>query len=230
MDEAHQIDNTHINILRNGRWQRMFRPINPDRPFSGVSLAESFAEKYASENGVDVGLICCADGGTSLDQWKRGGVLFDNAVYQTELAKRTSVVCGILWHQGEADCGVELCSTYKERFETFVNDLREAADLENVPLLIGGMGDFLVKCPLDDNLKNSPEMNKVLEQIASDDELISFVPATGLGSNEDLLHFSADALYDFGLRYYEKYAEFGFEAGNVSLSDNDDKRTEMEAL
>ena len=52
------------------------------RSFSGVSLAESFAEKYAEKYQVDVGLICCADGGTSLEQWEVGGLLFDNAAME----------------------------------------------------------------------------------------------------------------------------------------------------
>ena len=42
IEEAIPVDNTHIKVLRNGRWQKMFRPVNPDRSFSGVSLAESF--------------------------------------------------------------------------------------------------------------------------------------------------------------------------------------------
>lgn len=75
LDEAETIDTAHIKILRNGRWQPMFRPINPDRPFSGVNLAESFAEQYAQTYGVDVGLIPCADGGTSLEQWQPGGTI-----------------------------------------------------------------------------------------------------------------------------------------------------------
>ena len=45
LDKAQKINTAHIHVLRNGRWQPMFRPINPDRPFSGVNLAESFAEK-----------------------------------------------------------------------------------------------------------------------------------------------------------------------------------------
>ena len=47
LNEAHEIDTKQIYTLRNGRWQRMFRPINPDRGSSGVSLAESFAEAYS---------------------------------------------------------------------------------------------------------------------------------------------------------------------------------------
>ena len=88
LEEAVEIDTTHIKALRNGRWQNMFRPINPDRSFSGVSLAERYAEKYK----VDVGLICCADGGTHLEQWKVGGILLDNAICQARLALRTSTI------------------------------------------------------------------------------------------------------------------------------------------
>ena len=33
---------------------------------------------------VDVGLICCADGGTGLDRWKAGELLFDNAVFNAK--------------------------------------------------------------------------------------------------------------------------------------------------
>ena len=73
LNEAETIDTAHIKILRNGRWQPMFRPINPDRPFSGVNLAESFAEQYAQAYGVDVGLIPCADGGTALSNGNRAG-------------------------------------------------------------------------------------------------------------------------------------------------------------
>ena len=96
INEAKQVDTSHIFILRNGRWQNMFRPIHPDRSFSGVCLAESFAESYAKKHNVDVGLICCADGGTTLDQWQEGGLLYDNAVSQARLAQRTSTIVGVL--------------------------------------------------------------------------------------------------------------------------------------
>ena len=68
--EAEHIDGKDILVLRNGRWQPFYRPLNNDRSFSGVCLIESFAEKYAKEHGVKVGIIPCADGGTRLDQWE----------------------------------------------------------------------------------------------------------------------------------------------------------------
>ena len=47
LKDATPIDNSHVLVMRNGRWEKMYRPVNNDRAFSGVCLAESFAEKYA---------------------------------------------------------------------------------------------------------------------------------------------------------------------------------------
>ena len=77
--EVAPIDNKDLFVLRNGRWWPMYTPVNPDRVTAGVNLVETFARRYADEHGVEVGVIPCADGGTSLDQWAEGGVLFDHA-------------------------------------------------------------------------------------------------------------------------------------------------------
>ena len=86
--EVELVSDKRIRIMRNGRWQSMFRPINPDRSFSGVNLAEKFAQRYAETYDVSVGLVCCADGGTKLSQWQPGSLLFDNAVNNARLAQR----------------------------------------------------------------------------------------------------------------------------------------------
>ena len=113
--EALEIDTTRIYTLRNGRFQTMFRPICPDRVACGVNLAESFAESYAKKNDVDVGLICAADGGSHLDLWMPGTLLFDHAVAQAKLAARSSTIMGVLWPQGESDCTPEKNSPYRCR-------------------------------------------------------------------------------------------------------------------
>ena len=69
INEVEPINNPRIKVLRNGRWQDMFVPVNPDRPFSGINLAESFCDEYSKEHDTDVGIIPCADGGTALSQW-----------------------------------------------------------------------------------------------------------------------------------------------------------------
>lgn len=228
LNEAHEIDTSRIYTLRNGRWQKMFRPINPDRSFSGVSLAESFAEAYSKKHNVDVGLICCADGGTRLDQWMPGEALFDNAVYQAKLAARTSEIVGVLWHQGESDCKDDLYLTYQARFETLMQALRKELKLNDVPFILGGLGDYLEFYPL----QNYPRINAALQSIAANNKAVGFVSAKGLTSNPDNLHFNAQSLYDFGIRYFEAFERLNQQADTAGKNDakEDLVRSEMELL
>ena len=228
LNEAREIDTSHIYTLRNGRWHRMFRPINPDRSFSGVNLAESFAEAYSRKHNVDVGLICCADGGTKLEQWMPGELLFDNAVNNAKLAARTSEIVGVLWHQGEGDCKDDLYSTYQTRFEVMMQALRKKLNLNNVPFILGGLGDYLAFYPLE----NYVLINQALENIAASNEMVGFASAKGLTSNPDNLHFNAHSLYDFGLRYFEAFEKLNNQTSTVGRNNvkDDILRSEMELL
>lgn len=203
LNEAEPLTDPALKVLRNGRWRPAFRPINPDRPFSGVNLAESFAAAYARDHQVDVGLIPCADGGTTLDQWRAGGLLFDHAVMQARLAQRTSTIAGVLWHQGESDCPAPLYLCYEEKLTAILRAFREALDLHDVPFLLGGLGDFL---PENDPVyRTYPQINAALEHIAATTPRTGFVSAKGLTSKPDHLHFNTASLHQFGLRYYEQF-------------------------
>lgn len=232
LDEAAPLDTKggRIKVLRNGRWQPAFRPIHNDRPFSGSCLAEDFAAAYADAHpDVDVGLIPCADGGTSLSQWAEGGLLFDNAVAYAKLAMRTSKLVGILWHQGEGDCGEADYPLYRERFTAILRAFRKQLGAEDVPVLLGGLGEFLAECSFDDNLKNYPHINRALREVAASEPSCAYVPAEGLASNPDRLHFSAAALREFGLRYYAEYEKIATVA-KASTTEEDAPRNKMELL
>ena len=228
LSEAIPVDTTHIKILRNGRWQKMFRPINPDRSFSGVSLAESFAEAYAKKYNVDVGLICAADGGTKLEQWQVGGLLYENAVSQAKLALRTSTIVGVLWHQGESDCAPELTKTYKERFEVIMHALRKDLGLDDVPFILGELGSFLKD--YSEYTQNYVKMNEQLREIASANKLTGIASADGLTANADNLHFNAKSLYEFGLRYFVEFERLSNKNKEITEKEDDSIRSEMELL
>lgn len=232
IEEAHPIDTSRIFTLRNGRWQSMFRPINPDRRGSGVSLGESFAESYVRTYDMDVGLICCADGGTALEQWMPGEALYDNAVHAARLAQRTSTIVGILWHQGESDCAKGQIDTYRARLVQMLTALREDLSLQNVPLVVGGLGDYLVDSPLKAwQLHNAPLITKEIRAAAEELPLTDFVSAEGLGPNPDMLHFSSDALYELGLRYFAAYCPLREKASiTFSSAPSDTKRSAIELL
>ena len=204
-NEVEPINNERLKVLRNGRWQPMFFPVNHDRPFSGICLAESFADIYSKEKNVDVGIIPCADGGTSLDQWQPGGLLFDHACYLSELASRTSTISAVLWHQGESDCSSELYPLYEKKLTNIINEFRRRLNLYDVPFLLGGLGDYLSQCTLNNDFMNYNKVNDAIKNTAAHNDMTGFVSAVGLGANPDNLHFSSKALREFGVRYYNEF-------------------------
>ena len=222
-----------IKVLRNGRWQKAYRPINGDRSFSGTCLAESFAVAYSNDHpDVSVGLIPCADGGTTLEQWREGGLLFDHAVSCARLAMRTSHLVAILWHQGEGDCTPERYPVYFEKISAIMQAFRRELQAEDVPLIVGGLGDFLQYRTASPVLVNYPHVNEALKQFADATPRAAFVSAEGLTSNPDFLHFNHRSLQEFGLRYYAAFRTLeDRKRVFAEKADMDDAvRTEMELL
>ena len=230
VSDVEPIRNPELKVLRNGRWQNMYSPVNGDRSFSGICLAESFALKYHETHGVTVGLIPCADGGTSLDQWKVGGLLYDHALMQARLALRTSNIAGVLWHQGEADCDDEKYPHYEKKFTEIMNSFRRDLDLYDVPFVLGGLGDFLKL--RSEVLANYPYVNEQLKNVSKNNPMTGFVSAEGLASNPDNLHFNAKSLREFGLRYYDVFEKY--EDKNKVFAEKSDMdaaiRSELEML
>ena len=206
-NEVEPIQNDRLFVLRNGRWRKMYVPVNPDRVTSGINLSESFADLYAKAHDVDVGIIPCADGGSCLDQWQVGGLLFDHACYMAELASRTSTIAAVLWHQGESDTGENQYPVYEEKLTVILDAFRQKLNLHDVPFLLGGLGDYLPYCERLAQLKNYVHVNAALRRVAEKMPMTSYVSAEGLGANPDNLHFSAAALREFGVRYYHEFVK-----------------------
>jgi hypothetical protein len=206
--DVKQIFDEQIKKLVNGRWQTMTEPINIDRPTSGIGLAASFAGAWRLVNPQEqIGLIPCADGGTSLDDWEVGGALFDNAVFQAKLAQRTSSLSGILWHQGENDSFGGRSAVYYDKLSVIVDAFRSELGLPHVPFIAGGLGDFLSSGRYGQYFKEFREINQALQNFAEAKPDCHFVSATGLTANEDGLHFDAVSQRKFGIRYFESFSE-----------------------
>ena len=210
MGQVKPIRNPLCYMLRMGRWQPMCEPVNPDRGIfegrfrSGVSLAASFAEEYARYFQSPVGLIPCADGGTSLDEWMPGQLLYDHAVMQTRLAMRTSQLKAILWHQGESDCLCdETVAAYREKFLQMISQLRKDLGAENVPVILGELPQ-----QMGANWKTGgreQQLNAILRQLAKEVPGCAIASSAGLSMKADGAHFDSPACREFGKRYFEAY-------------------------
>lgn len=209
LNDVPPIHDEKIKMLRNGRWQIMAEPINFDRPTSGISLAASFASSWRLFHNQedDIGLIPCADGGTSLDDWSIDGPLFQNAVFQAKAAQQISTLSGILWHQGENDSYRQNYKSYIEKLSLIIKTLREELNVPDIPLIVGGLGDFLKDGVYGEYFVEYNEVNEALMQFAKDHDHSYFVTAKGLTANSDNIHFDAVSLRKFGLRYFKAFEQ-----------------------
>ena len=176
------------------QWVPAKDPVHFDKPMmAGVGLGSEFARQIAARNPkLAVGLIPCAMGGTSLDEWKVGGLLYSNAVARTREAMKQGKLAGILWHQGEADSSHSKVTTYGERFATMIAQLRKDLQAENAPVVLGELGRFRAA---------SQEFNAALPEISRHVPRCAFVTAENLADKGDQLHFDAPSLRIFGQRY-----------------------------
>jgi len=202
--DVKQIYDEQIKMLVNGRWQTMTEPINFDRPTAGIGLAASFAGAWrlANEN-EQIGLIPCADGGSSLDDWAVGGTLFENALFQAKMALRISKLNGILWHQGENDSFAGRSAVYHDKLSVIINALRHELDALEIPLIVGGIGEFLDSGRYGKYFTEYRQVNQALQEFAETEPNVYFVTSKGLTANDDGLHFDAVSQRRFGVRYYE---------------------------
>lgn len=206
--EVPPIYNERIQMLRNGRWQMMTEPVNYDRPVSGISLVGSFAEAWSRENQDDkIGLIPCAEGGSTLDEWAVDQPLFRHAITEAKFAMENSELTGILWHQGESDSMNGNYKVYYNKLFSIVEALRVELNAPDIPFIIGGLGDFLGKEGFGKYSTEYNFINQELQKFAFEQDNCYFVTAEGLTSNPDGIHIDAISQRKFGLRYFEAFSK-----------------------
>lgn len=175
-------------------WVPAVDPVHYDKPaLIGVGLGSTFARVIAEERPEGaVGLIPAAFGGASLDEWKPGGPLYNNALDRAKEAMAQGRLVGILWHQGESDAAPELAATYPERFAAMIAQLRKDLGAGDVPVVVGEIGRFVV---------GGEAINAALAKVPDRVARCAFVSAEGLTDKGDQLHFDTPSFRELGRRY-----------------------------
>ncbi len=196
IEEQDKVENPNIYMLtKELKWVVAKDPVHFDKGAAGVGLCSEFArEIHKADPKSTIGLIPCAAGGTSLDQWQPGKPLYTTAVARAKEAMKQGTLTGILWHQGESDAKPELIATYPARFETMIKQLRTDLGAENVPVLIGeiipGHG-------------NHDAVNVALAETAKNTPTAALVSSADLGKKQ--LHYDSADYRTLGKRYAEVF-------------------------
>ncbi len=189
-----QVTNPRIWMLtQNLKWTLAKDPLHFDKPIARVGLSSEFARTLvAHDPKITIGLIPCAVGGTSLDEWNPNGALFSNAVTRAREAMKHGTLAGVLWHQGEADSKAQQVATYAARFAAMIAQLRLQLNAEQVPVV---MGELVRTRPA------SATFNAALPAISAKVPHCTWVSSEDLIDGGDRLHFDSASLRTFGKRY-----------------------------
>jgi sialate O-acetylesterase len=165
----------------------------------GAGLGLPFAVEMVKRTNIPVGLIPCAHGGTSMEQWspalrdRAGDSLYGSMLRRFKAAG--GHVRGILWYQGESDANPKAAPQFLERFEQFVKSVRTDFGDPDLPFYYVQIGRHI-------SGENIAEWNAVQEaQLQAE----SAIPHSGLVAAEDLqlddgIHVSTPDLKRLGVR------------------------------
>ncbi|HLG95733.1 MAG TPA: sialate O-acetylesterase [Bryobacteraceae bacterium] len=165
----------------------------------GAGLGLPFAAEMVARSGVPIGLIPCAHGGTSMDQWspalknREGESLYGSMFRRVQAAGGR--VRGVLWYQGESDANPKAEPAFLERFEAFVGAVRADLNQPDLPFYYVQIGRHV-------DSSNVAEWNRVqLAQLRAEPE----IPHSGMVASIDLqlddtIHISTADLKRLGQR------------------------------
>jgi sialate O-acetylesterase len=166
---------------------------------AGTGLGLPFAKTLALETKVPIGLVPCAHGGTSMEQWdpgkkETGGQSLYGSMYRRFVAVGGKVK-GVLWYQGESDASPTAAPLYSQRMQNLVQSIRRDFNAPNLPFYYVQLGRF---CVSDDN----GYWNDIREQQRL---LLKSIPNSGMVAAidlelDDLIHVGTDGLKRLGRR------------------------------
>ena len=199
-------DRVHWRPNANGEYERMTgealqRYVQQRKKGAGPALP--FAVEMAKRTGIPVGLLPCAHGGTSMDQWspglkdQEGDSLYGSMVRRVQAAG--GKVKGVLWYQGESDANEKAAPDFEKKFIAFVKALRADLGQPDLPFYYVQIGRHISSL-------NAKEWNLVQEaQRRAESEIrhAGMVTAVDL-SLDDGIHVSTPDLKRLGRRLADR--------------------------
>ncbi len=106
----------------------------------GVGPGVAFGQAMFVQTGVPQGLIACAHGGSSMNQWRpTEGEPRDDSLFGAMLNRIENSggrITGMLWYQGESDANSDCVPLYTDRMKTLIEAVRRQTDSPRLPVVI----------------------------------------------------------------------------------------------
>lgn len=122
-------------------WEKTANPVNKysrvrkDFAMWKLGLGYGFAmELNNTYPDKKIGLVVNARGGTSIEEWKPGEILYNAALNQKKALKYV-VLKGIVWHQGESNAST--FKSYMPKIIALIKSYRKDFNKKNSPFIVG---------------------------------------------------------------------------------------------
>ncbi|KAK1297742.1 putative carbohydrate esterase [Acorus calamus] len=176
-------------------WEEAHDPLHADIDVYGVcgvgpgmSFANAVRESRAPSGGI--GLVPCAVGSSSIDDWSKGGQLYGTLIKRAQAAvSGGGTIKAVLWYQGEKDAvSEELARAYQPKMEKFIGDLR--GDLGMPSLLFIQVAIATGQGPYKDIVRAQQKAIHIPNVVTVD--------ALGLQVSEDYVHLTTQGQVQLG--------------------------------
>ncbi len=204
------ISTTHVlaidTILQ---WYFAKEPLHFYEPsLKGLDCGLAFGKELdrALNDSIYIGIVPCAVGGSSAEQWlgdslHRNVKLYSNFESKVKAAGEVGVIKGILWHQGESNAHPGKIKPYRDQLEMLFGKFRTTVGNDSLPIVVGELGSFM-------KFKNglyADSINQVLWQLKNSDRNIQVVKTDDLTHRGDSVHFDSQSLRTMGKRFADEY-------------------------
>ena len=192
-------------LNKNNEWVYAKEPLHYYEPTrTGLDCGLSFGKGLSKKLGdkIIIGLVPCAIGGSSIEQWLgdstyRSVTLYSNFLAKAKAAAQYGTIKGLLWHQGESNTGEKSHIGYKQKLETFFKRVRNDLQQPDLPIYVGTLGSYLTKY----SFPYANEINKNIKELAESGKNIYQVNTSDFTHLKDTIHFDSPSQRLMGKRF-----------------------------
>lgn len=120
----------------------------------GAGVGLPFALEMVRRTGVPIGLVPCAHGGTSMDQWSpslkgEGGASLYGGMLR-RFKEAGGRVAGVLWYQGESDASPKAAPLFEQKFTDLIKAIRADFNQPSLPFYYVQIGRHVNAANIDE--------------------------------------------------------------------------------
>jgi len=194
-----------LTLNKNNEWVYAKEPLHYYEPGrTGLDCGLSFGKEISKKlgNQITIGLVPCAIGGSSIEQWLgdstyRGVTLYSNFLQKAKAASQYGIIKGMLWHQGESNTGTKSHVDYKNKLKSFFSKVRTDLQQRDMPIYLGLLGLYLT----NSSFPYRDEINKDIKELSQTDSKIYLVKTSDFTHLKDTIHFDSRSQRMMGKRF-----------------------------